>query len=436
MSSVYADYGRLRVGFMFNGRYRSEPLHLDDNRANRRAAEDLARRLQAFIIAGSFGPEAYTALFPNGKNCSRLFGIASSPTHSITQVPTLAEFAEIWLHERRAHIARSTWAGYASQIRSHLIPAAIAKLPINCIDDGHVHVFVAELCDRGIDAGLVNKVICRLRGIFKTATARRIGKEPLVEVDPMPRVGNLRTDTPEADPFSAEEVRALLDATQGWERTLLFVLLYTGLRPNEALALRWSDIDLKRRHILVRRGLSRRVEGHLKTRSSKRTVDIAPDLAVELSRQRQRTGFAGDGEGLVFPGDQGFSGEVVRMSFTRRHPKTGEAVQVREHRQAMNRAPSGRSTSIDLNNFRRRNWKRILRAAGVRPRNIYQCRHTFAVLMIERGESPLYVADQLGHVDLTMVNKTYARWSRKPQPLLPGGLSETLVTQGVLKKLI
>jgi len=37
-------------------------------------------------------------------------------------------------------------------------------------------------------------------------------------------------------------------------------------------------------------------------------------------------------------------------------------------------------------------------------------RHTFASLLLQRGESPVYVQRQLGHASITLTVDTYGRW--------------------------
>lgn len=49
-------------------------------------------------------------------------------------------------------------------------------------------------------------------------------------------------------------------------------------------------------------------------------------------------------------------------------------------------------------------------SAGVRYRRPYNCRHTFVSVMLSSGENILYVADQMGHKDWSMLVKTYGRW--------------------------
>lgn len=55
-------------------------------------------------------------------------------------------------------------------------------------------------------------------------------------------------------------------------------------------------------------------------------------------------------------------------------------------------------------------WKGVLRSAGVRYRNPYQTRHTYASMMLSAGEHPMWVAKQMGHADWTMIARVYGRW--------------------------
>lgn len=55
-------------------------------------------------------------------------------------------------------------------------------------------------------------------------------------------------------------------------------------------------------------------------------------------------------------------------------------------------------------------WKAALKRAGVRYRNPYQTRHTYASMMLSAGEHPMWVAKQMGHADWTMIARVYGRW--------------------------
>lgn len=60
--------------------------------------------------------------------------------------------------------------------------------------------------------------------------------------------------------------------------------------------------------------------------------------------------------------------------------------------------------------IRKRMWTRILKKAKVRYRYPYQMRHTYASMMLMAGESPQWVATQMGHTDWTFTARTYTRF--------------------------
>lgn len=51
--------------------------------------------------------------------------------------------------------------------------------------------------------------------------------------------------------------------------------------------------------------------------------------------------------------------------------------------------------------------------AEIEYRNPYQVRHTFASGLLTAGENPWFVAEQLGHADVTMVFQTYGKFIAK-----------------------
>ncbi|EKD73099.1 MAG: hypothetical protein ACD_45C00462G0002 [uncultured bacterium] len=51
-----------------------------------------------------------------------------------------------------------------------------------------------------------------------------------------------------------------------------------------------------------------------------------------------------------------------------------------------------------------------VKKAGVRYRNPYQTRHTYASMLLSAGENPLWVAKQMGHQNTEMIIKHYGRW--------------------------
>lgn len=171
------------------------------------------------------------------------------------------------------------------------------------------------------------------------------------------------------EPFSPDEVSAILAQVSGSYKNQLQFWFWTGLRTGELIALRWSDFDRIGNRIYVRRSLSR---GYLKLPKFDkcRWVNLNPAARAALDEQFQLTG---ETAGWVFP-----------------NPHTKEMWANESKIQTRFKAATDR--------------------AGVRYRRPYNCRHTFASVMLSSGENILYVADQMGHKDWSMLVKTYGRW--------------------------
>ena len=56
-------------------------------------------------------------------------------------------------------------------------------------------------------------------------------------------------------------------------------------------------------------------------------------------------------------------------------------------------------------------FKRVLKVAGL-PLHFspHSLRHSFASLLLQQGESPVYVQRQLGHASITLTVDLYGRW--------------------------
>ena len=58
----------------------------------------------------------------------------------------------------------------------------------------------------------------------------------------------------------------------------------------------------------------------------------------------------------------------------------------------------------------KRVWHPTLKILGLKKRNAYQTRHTAATLWLAAGESPEWIASQMGHSTTKMLLNTYSRY--------------------------
>jgi hypothetical protein len=160
----------------------------------------------------------------------------------------------------------------------------------------------------------------------------------------------------------------LLVAGRQRDATLTCVLAYAGLRPGEALALRWSDV--RQRTLLIEPALA---DGELKaTKTGQlRAVALLSALKEDLDLWRLASPHAGDDD----------------LLFARRDGRPW-----RDH---------------DWRNRRRGVFEPIAQAAGLTGARPYDLRHSFVSLLIHEGRSVVEVAAQAGHSP-TMTLSTYA----------------------------
>jgi integrase len=182
--------------------------------------------------------------------------------------------------------------------------------------------------------------------------------------------GEHRTGQPPKDPdeLSARRLEDRRDAN------IFRLLFYTGLRLGEMLTLRWEDVDLQDRLLLVRRGLSAGQETLPKGRRH-RFVPLSTPAVATLAR-------LGDRDEFTEPDDY-----VLCNRWGRR---------------------------LDPSALRRR-YKRACGAAGLRPVRLHGLRHA-AGSLLARTADPVFVRDFLGHAKLTTTDR-YLSAKRRPEEL-------------------
>ena len=89
---------------------------------------------------------------------------------------------------------------------------------------------------------------------------------------------------------------------------------------------------------------------------------------------------------------------------------------------------------VDPAHFRNRGWRRILKRADIGHRKLKDLRDTFASQLLSAGVQLGYVSQQLGHADVAVTARHYARWVggdqyREPMRLEPGEVPADLLSR-------
>ncbi|MDA9681333.1 site-specific integrase [bacterium] len=352
-----ASQTTIEIDFQWNGKRHRHRLKLKPTPSNlAKAAQHRAAILSA-IDHGTFDPRI---TLPDSK-LAKGMGISGLRI-------SVAELLDLWIREEERHLKKSTLNGYIKIINSHLRPN-FGEIWIDDLSSKIVRNYMREL--KCSDKTKRN-VLSPLRIAFEFAVAEDLIKaNPLSDLRIRKTKGIPKVDS--VDPFTGDERDRILAAVTGQARNLLQFALYTGLRTSELVALDWGDIDLTQRRARISRAITQHSSEPELPKTSAGLRDLKLNtLALEaLENQRAFTQLNGE--------------EVFQ------NPRTGK-----------------RWTGDQP--IRKTLWESALKKAGVKYRNPYQTRHTFASMMLTAGESVAWLSKQMGHKDVAFTLRTYARF--------------------------
>ncbi|ENO8635807.1 DUF3596 domain-containing protein [Yersinia enterocolitica] len=177
------------------------------------------------------------------------------------------------------------------------------------------------------------------------------------------------------DPLSPDEAKAILSTAMNaqWENLFRFAL-HTGMRSSELCAIRWQDLDLVGNTAHV---ITASVEGVIKgtkTKAGRRKIELDSEALLAIKNQKPFT--------------------FMFNQFVFHDPKTNEAW-------------------AGADAIRKKAWVPTLKKAGVRYRNPYQTRHTFATMHISQGANLFWLAGQMGHKGPEMLFRHYGSFLKE-----------------------
>lgn len=301
-----------------------------DSKREAKAADEDHRTQQRKIASGELPPDT---------DSRRTFGVG----------------VKVWIEALKAANSRS-WDEYESRLSKHILPT-FRDVPIVAIAKPHI-VKWRDTMSETVSASTTNTVLGTLSSAFTYFIDQR-----WIDRNPCHRVKQL-AKKPKLFPWlqSSEAITRLLAECTPNIRELVAVLVGTGMRLDEALHLRWDDIDLEHRLITVHRGR----KGTTKSGKLRRVPifdSVMPVLkGMKLARGKNT---------MLWPG-----------------AKPGEALS-----QPSVRAP----------------FKRALEHAELPPEmRLHDLRHSFASLFLIDGGDIFKLSKILGHSSVLITERTYA----------------------------
>jgi integrase len=343
----------IRLFFVLDGKEHRETLRvngapMEPTPKNIKAARIIARNLRRDIKAGLFSFGEY---FP------------SSPLATVGRQESVAEQLDSWLSAQR--IETSTRAGYESAAR--FWKGAIGNIKIRALL--HSHILKALATRPKLTGKTINNYVSVLRESMAMAVL-----DKTIAANPVAEVPTAKHQKPPPDPFSVDEAHAIvgymLRTFPAGVANYTEAKFYTGLRTGESFGLRWPDVSLPSKSMLIHESIVRGEHKDSTKTNVARTVQLNSRALAAFKAQRSLTFMAG---------------EQVFLD------------------------PRYDAPWADERAFRRSYWAPTLKALGIRYRPPYNTRHTYATMMLMAGMKPAFCAKQMGH-SIEMFHRTYAKW--------------------------
>lgn len=368
------DTGTLFFDFRWQGKRFRAQTDLPDTPDSREALAPKLRQVNVALKQGTFSLESY---FPE-----LIRGAASSLDESPSRIehlpppnkivaattPPFASFSDLWFGEFKVGWRKTYITTVRGILDQHLLPR-FGTLAIGSVTRAQILDFRSHLSSvRGRRPGTklsparINTIMLILRQILQEAADRYEFTLAMGKLRP------LKIPKSDVDPFNLEQVHLIINSVRIDYRHYMTVRFFTGMRSGEIHGLKWKYIDFERRLILVRETIVGGEEEYTKTDSSQRDIQMSQVVYDALQEQHKATG---------------------KMDYV-----------------FCNRA----GEPLDTNNFTKRIWYPLLRHLSLTLRRPYQTRHTAATLWLAAGETPEWIARQLGHASTEMLFRVYSRF--------------------------
>ncbi|AFH39696.1 tyrosine-type recombinase/integrase [Thermus thermophilus] len=295
---------------------------------------------------------------------------------------TVRDFALEYLRRLEKEGLRPNSIRLAQEELAHALPSLkdpkahdpLGRMRLQEVKPVHVRGVLDRVMEAGYAPRTVGRVLMRLKALFREALRLElVARNPAEAV----RV-RLPKGEKAARALEPEEVARLLEAAEASRSKdmalLLRLMLETGLRRGEALALQWGDLDLEKGEVRVWRSWTKAggkgAFSEPKTPTAKRVVPLPRGLLLRLQARREELL-----ERLTLE-------EVAGLFLV------------------------GGDRPVDPDSFNHY-LRRLAERAGLGRVRVHDLRHTWATLALSRGIPLEVVSERLGHASPTITLGVY-----------------------------
>lgn len=214
----------------------------------------------------------------------------------IKSLETLNNYFNHYIDLKSGHTKQSTLAQYKSVYKVHIKPY-IGEYKLKTINKQVCLNLRKQLQKNDISCSRINEVYKLLGAIFTMAVEDDlIIKSPIQGIKPLKNDNKEKASETIHRALTEEEQKAFTDGLKAygiWYYELFALLLLTGLRINEALALTWSDIDYKNNVITITKTRAIDLDYQIiitspKSATSNRTIPMNDNIKRILKMQRKK----------------------------------------------------------------------------------------------------------------------------------------------------
>lgn len=295
-------------------------------------------------------------------------------SYASTQV-TFSAFMEDWLATSKMSMRPRTWMQY-EQIFADYIKPALGKIKLRDLRPEHIQQMYNQLIDTGSSAYLVIKI----HDILSSALTKAV-KLSAIPRNPASLTQPPKTPEKEMMILTTSQISQLLITARGHRlETIIHLAVTTGLRQMELLGLKWTDLDWIKQTLKIERQLERPNGNGItfsapKTRAGRRTIYLDNTTINTLRAHYDRQ-------------------QIDRLAPKGSWTETGLIF------------CTSNGTPIHPRNLLR-DFKLLLRDAGLPSIRFHDLRHTSASLLLNNGYSPLVVSKRLGHARTSITMDIY-----------------------------